>query len=66
MLFRSTTSVMAMVVDARAFGSHDKRSTLHEHQATLADWIALGLLLGLALTVIALVVLQIGNRQAYG
>lgn len=61
-----TTSVMAMVVDARAFGSHDKRSTLHEHQATLADWIALGLLLGLALTVIALVVLQIGNRQAYG
>lgn len=42
------------------------RSMLHEHQTTLADWIALGLLLGLALTVIALVVLQIGNRQAYG
>jgi energy-coupling factor transport system permease protein len=58
-----TTSVMAMVVDARAFGSHDRRSNLREHQVTLADKIALALLVGLTLTVVLLVVLHIGNRQ---
>jgi energy-coupling factor transport system permease protein len=58
-----TTSVMAMVVDARAFGSQTSRSTLREHQITLADRIALVLLIGLTLTVIMLVVLHIGNRQ---
>lgn len=58
-----TTAVMAMVVDARAFGSQTRRSTLREHTITLADWIALALLIGLTLTVVLLVVLHIGNRQ---
>jgi energy-coupling factor transport system permease protein len=56
------TSVMAMVVDARAFGSHNERSTLKEHQITLADGIALGALAAVTLAVILLVVLHIGNR----
>lgn len=60
-----TTSVMAMVVDARGFGSHAKRQTLREHQTTLADYIALGMLIGLTLAVIILVALHIGNRQIY-
>lgn len=60
-----TTSVMAMVVDARGFGSHAKRQTLREHRATLADYIALGMLIGLTLAVIVLVALHIGNRQIY-
>jgi energy-coupling factor transport system permease protein len=54
---------MAMVVDARAFGVHERRTTLREHQITLADKIALVLLAALTLTVILLVVLHIGNRQ---
>ena len=58
-----TTSVMAMVVDARAFGSHTRRSTLHEHHITWGDRIALGLLAALTIAVILLVVLHIGNRQ---
>jgi len=58
-----TTSVMAMVVDARAFRSQDKRSTLREHQITIADRIAVGLLAGLTIAVVILVVLHIGNRQ---
>lgn len=58
-----TTSVMAMVVDARAFGAYEKRTTLREHQVTLADKIALAMLAGLTLTVILLVALHIGNRQ---
>jgi len=56
------TSVMAMVVDARAFGSHNIRSTLKEHQITLADDIALGALAAVTLAVILLVALHIGNR----
>lgn len=58
-----TTSVMAMVVDARAFGSHPKRSTIREHPMTVADYFALGLLVALTMTVVILVVLHIGNRQ---
>ena len=54
-----TTSVMAMVVDARAFGSHPKRSTIREHPITFADFFALGLLVAFVI----LVVLHIGNRQ---
>ncbi len=61
-----TTSVMAMVVDARAFGSHTQRTTLREHRITSADLIALTLLAALTLTVIMLVILHIGNRQIYG
>lgn len=60
-----TTSVMAMVVDARGFGSHTRRQTLHEHQRTLADSVALGLLVSLTLVVIVLVTLHIGNRGIY-
>ena len=58
-----TTSVMAMVVDARAFGSHPRRSTLREHSITWTDRIAIGLLAGLTIAVILLVILHIGNRQ---
>jgi energy-coupling factor transport system permease protein len=57
-----TTSVMAMVVDARAFGSHTERNTLKEHQATLADLIALCSLVALTILVILLVSFHIGNR----
>ena len=60
-----TTSVMAMVVDARGFGSHVQRQTLREHRTTLADYIALSMLVGLTLAVIVLVALHIGNRQIY-
>jgi len=55
--------VMAMVADARAFGSHKARTTLQERQATLADCIALGMLVALTLTVLILISLHIGNRQ---
>lgn len=58
-----TTSVMAMVVDARAFGSHARRTTLREHQITWADRIALALLVCLTLAVVLLVLFHIGNRQ---
>jgi len=58
-----TTSVMAMVVDARAFGTQRRRISLREHQATLADRVALGALIGLTLAVILLLVFHIGNRQ---
>ena len=57
------TAVMAMVADARAFGSHKTRTTLHEHQTTLADCIAFGILVALTLTVLILISLHIGNRQ---
>lgn len=58
-----TTSVMAMVVDARAFGSQTKRSTLREHHITLADCIAMGTLVVLTIAVAILVIFHIGNRQ---
>jgi energy-coupling factor transport system permease protein len=57
------TAVMAMVADASAFGSHKARTTLQEHQTTLADCIALGILVALTLTVLILISLHIGNRQ---
>src|SRR5215469_12083249 len=58
-----TTSVMAMVADARAFGSQTKRTMLKEHQTTQADIIASGLLLALIVTVAVLLLLHVGNRQ---
>lgn len=58
-----TTSVMAMVVDARAFGSHTQRNTLKEHQPGLADRLALVSLIALSLAVLLIVVLHIGNRH---
>jgi energy-coupling factor transport system permease protein len=58
-----TTSVMAMVVDARAFGAQPRRTSLREHPFTVADRIALSALIALTLTVILLLVFHIGNRQ---
>lgn len=55
--------VMAMVADARAFGSHKERVMLHEHQPTVADDIALGTLVALTVIVLLLIGLHIGNRQ---
>jgi energy-coupling factor transport system permease protein len=57
-----STSVMAMVADARAFGSQKQRTTLGEHETTQADRVALGALLGVTLAVVILLILHIGNR----
>jgi len=59
-----STSVMAMVADARAFGSKSERTVLHEHTLTTADIIAMSALVALIILVVLLVVLNIGNRQA--
>ena len=58
-----STSVMAMVADARAFGSRPERTVLREHQRTTADVIAAAALISLIVIVVLLVVLHIGNRQ---
>jgi energy-coupling factor transport system permease protein len=58
-----STSVMAMVVDSRAFGSHKQRTMLHLHKTSVADCIALGSLIGITLVVMVLLLLHIGNRQ---
>ncbi len=58
-----STSVMAMVADARAFGSRPERTVLREHTVTTADIIATSALVGLIGIVVLLVVLHIGNRQ---
>jgi energy-coupling factor transport system permease protein len=58
-----STSVMALVADARAFGSHPQRTMLHEHQITPADRVALAALLLLIVTVVVLMALHIGYRQ---
>lgn len=58
-----TTSVMAMVVDARAFGSQARRSTFREHRITTADRVALGALIGITIAVVLLVLFHIGDRQ---
>jgi energy-coupling factor transport system permease protein len=57
------TSVMAMVVDARAFGSHVRRTTLREHHMTTADRVALGALIGITIAVALLVLFHIADRQ---
>ncbi|CAA7600396.1 ABC/ECF transporter, transmembrane component [Acididesulfobacillus acetoxydans] len=57
-----TTSVMAMVADARAFGSHRARTTLREHQMNSSDRFAWGALALLTVTVAGLVGLHIGGR----
>lgn len=57
------TAVTAMVVDARAFGSHRQRTSLRVHRVTAADiigWLVLALLVA---AVIALNVLHIANRD---
>jgi energy-coupling factor transport system permease protein len=58
-----STSVMAMVADARAFGSQPKRTMLVEHQTNWADRVALFLLVALIVTVLMLLIFHIGNRQ---
>jgi energy-coupling factor transport system permease protein len=60
---RSTT-VMAMVADARAFGSKPHPTSLQDHQTTIGDRIAAGVLITLIVIVILLIILHIGNRQA--
>lgn len=61
-----STSVMAMVVDARAFGATPKRTMLKEHQSTFADKFVLGTLVTLTMTVFILVSLHIGSRTNSG
>jgi energy-coupling factor transport system permease protein len=58
-----TTSVMAMVVDARAFGAFPRRTSLRVHRTTFADLVGWLLLLALSAGVIILNVLHIANRQ---
>ncbi len=58
-----STSVMAMVADARAFGSRPERTVLREHTRTTGDVIATSALVGLIVIVVLLVVLHIGNRH---
>jgi energy-coupling factor transport system permease protein len=58
-----STSVMAMVVDARAFGSHPHRTMLNEHRLTLNDCIAWGLLAALVIAAVLLISLHIAYRQ---
>jgi energy-coupling factor transport system permease protein len=58
-----TTSVTAMVVDARAFGAFPRRTSLHVHHVSFADavgWLLLVLLIG---GVIVLNILHLANRQ---
>ncbi len=58
-----STAVMAMVVDARAFGAYPRRTSLRVHRIGVPDLIAWLLLALVAAAVIALNVLHIGNRQ---
>lgn len=57
-----STSVMAMVADARAYGAQKQRTMLHEHQATWRDYSAISALGVVTLCVVLLVVFHIGNR----
>lgn len=61
-----STSVMAMVADARAFGASPNRTMLNEHKPTLADRFAWGSLATVTLAVFVLVSLHIGNRTYQG
>jgi energy-coupling factor transport system permease protein len=57
------TSVLAMVVDARAFGAYPRRTSLRVHRVTVADVIGWILLLAITAAVIVLNVLHLANRQ---
>jgi energy-coupling factor transport system permease protein len=57
------TSVLAMVVDARAFGAYPRRTSLRVHRISVADVIGWLLLIALTAAVIILNVLHIANRQ---
>ncbi|BCL82424.1 energy-coupling factor transporter transmembrane protein EcfT [Ktedonobacteria bacterium brp13] len=58
-----STSTMAMVADARGFGSQPKRTTLHDHPVVRLDYVVLGVLVTLVVATIAIVGLHIGARQ---
>jgi energy-coupling factor transport system permease protein len=58
-----STFVMAMVVDARAFGSHPQRTMLNEHLPTRADRIAWSLLAALVVVTLLLISFHIAYRQ---
>jgi len=57
------TSVLAMVVDARAFGAHQRRTSLRTHRVGSADVIGWLLLIALSGVVIILNILHIATRQ---
>lgn len=57
-----STSVMAMVADARAFGSQPKRTMLKEHKTNWIDRFAWVALVTVTAAVCILVNLHIGNR----
>jgi energy-coupling factor transport system permease protein len=57
------TSTMAMVADARGFGSNRRRTAIREHERTLADVLAYGMLAVLVIGAVVLNQLHIGNRQ---
>ena len=57
------TTMMAMVVDARAFGAFPRRTSLRGHRTTFADVLGWLILLLLVAAVIALNVLHLANRQ---
>ncbi|GER92107.1 energy-coupling factor transporter transmembrane protein EcfT [Dictyobacter vulcani] len=59
-----STSTTAMVVDARAFGTQQKRTFMHEHRLQKNDYLAIGALALLTLGVILLLVLNIAVRQS--
>lgn len=61
-----STSVMAMVADARAFGAKPQRTMLKEHKTTAADRVAIGTLVAVTTAVCLLVSLHIGNRTYQG
>ncbi len=58
-----STSVTAMVVDARAFGSKRERSSLQEHRLTTHDYYAIAALVALIVLSLTLIFLHIANRQ---
>lgn len=58
-----STSVTAMVVDARAFGSRRERSSLQEHKLMRQDYYAIAALVVLIVLSLTLIFLHIANRQ---
>ncbi|QQE78208.1 energy-coupling factor transporter transmembrane protein EcfT [Alicyclobacillus sp. SO9] len=60
------TAVMAMVVDARAFGSTKVPTTYRQYQLTAADKSAWAALAILCIVIILLLIFHIGNRHVIG
>jgi len=59
-----STSVMALVADARAFGAKPNPTSLQEHPLTINDRIAISALASVVLITLLLIVFHIGNRTA--